>query len=52
MAAVFRVTRNVLLRRNNNVDAAFGKLFDLCRVGLFLLFLDRVQKEIADHFVH
>lgn len=51
MAAVFRVTRNVLLRRNNNVDSAFGKVFDFCRIGSLLL-LDRVQKTIlADHFV-
>lgn len=52
MASVFRVTRNVLLRRNNNVDTAFGKVFDFCRVGSFLLLLDHVQKKIlADHFV-
>lgn len=28
MAAVFRVARNILLKRNNNVDNAFGKVFD------------------------
>lgn len=45
MAAVFRVARNVLLRRNNNVDNAFGKVFDFFRIQSFLL-LDRVQMEI------
>lgn len=51
MAAVFRVTRSALLRRNNNVNTAFGKVFDFFRVRSFLL-LDRVQMEIlADQYV-
>lgn len=52
MAAVFRVTKDVLLKRINNVDTAFGKVFQFYRFGLFLLFLDRVLKKLlADLFV-
>lgn len=52
MAAVFRVTRNALLKRKNNIDTACGKLFDFIRrVATVLLFLDSVQKETLAHHI-
>lgn len=52
MAAVFRVTRNALLKRKNNVDTACGKVFDFIRrVAAVLLVFDSVHKETLAHHI-
>lgn len=45
MAAVFRVTRNALLKRKNNIDTACGKVFD------FIRRVAAVQKETLAHHI-
>lgn len=52
MAAVFRVTRNALFKRKNNVDTACGKVFDFIRrVAVVLLFLNSVHKGTLAHHI-